>query len=88
LVVIALVGTMSALVLGLLISSAKGTYGTRRNELLQILADIVLLDNVLAQYGPEALSRAPGPRVHEMRELSAPRNSSSLWKASDMYWDP
>jgi hypothetical protein len=21
-------------------------------------------------------------------ELSAPRNSSSLWKASDMYWDP
>jgi hypothetical protein len=53
LVVIALVGTMSALVLGLLISSAKATYDTRRNQLLQVSADIILLDSTLAHYGPE-----------------------------------
>jgi hypothetical protein len=52
-VAIALVGTMSALVLGLLIASAKSTYDTRRNQLLQVSADIILLDSALAHYGPE-----------------------------------
>ena len=51
---IALIATMAALVLGLLISSAKGTYDTRGNQLLQVSADIILLDRVLAHYGPEA----------------------------------
>ena len=50
---IALVATMSALVLGLLIASAKSTYDTRRNQLLQVSADIILLDRVLANYGAE-----------------------------------
>jgi hypothetical protein len=50
---IALVATMAALVLGLLIASAKSTYDTRRNQLLQVSADTVLLDRVLAHYGAE-----------------------------------
>jgi hypothetical protein len=50
---IALIATMAALVLSLLISSAKGTYDTRGNQLLQASADIILLDRVLAHYGPE-----------------------------------
>jgi hypothetical protein len=50
---IALIATMAALVLSLLISSAKGTYDTRGNQLLQVSADIILLDRVLAHYGPE-----------------------------------
>jgi hypothetical protein len=53
-VAIALIATMSALVLGLLISSAKSAYDTRSNELVQMSADIVVLDRVLARYGPEA----------------------------------
>jgi hypothetical protein len=44
---------MAALVLSLLIASAKSTYDTRSNQLLQISADIILLDRVLARYGPE-----------------------------------
>ena len=50
---VALVGTMAALVLGLLIASAKNTYDTRSNQLLQVSADIILLDRVLAHYGAE-----------------------------------
>ncbi|MBV9687757.1 MAG: hypothetical protein JO096_11180, partial [Alphaproteobacteria bacterium] len=45
---IALIATMAALVLSLLIASAKTTYDTRRNQLLQVSADIMLLDRVLA----------------------------------------
>lgn len=49
----ALVSTMSALVLGLLVSSAKSFYDTQSAELNQMSADIVALDRLLAHYGPE-----------------------------------
>ena len=49
-----LVATMSALILGLLVSSAKGAYDTERNEVIQMAAKITFLDRVLAAYGPEA----------------------------------
>jgi hypothetical protein len=49
-----LVGTMAALVLGLLIASAKGSYDTQRNEVVQMSANLILLDRTLAHYGPEA----------------------------------
>jgi hypothetical protein len=48
-----LIGTMSALVLGLLVASAKATYDTQRDEVTQMAARVGLLDRVLAQYGPE-----------------------------------
>jgi hypothetical protein len=51
---IALIATMAALVLGLLIASAKSTYDTRGNQLLQVSADIILLDRVLAKFGAGA----------------------------------
>lgn len=49
-----LVGTMSALVLGLLVASAKGSFDAQSTELTQLSANIVVLDRVLAHYGPEA----------------------------------
>lgn len=49
-----LIATISALVLGLLITSAKSTYDTQRNEIRQITANIILLDSQLKRYGPEA----------------------------------
>ena len=52
-VAIALVATMAALVLSLLVSSAKSSYDTRSNELVQMSANLVALDRVLAHYGPE-----------------------------------
>ena len=48
-----IIGTMAALVLGLLVASAKGNYDTQHNELLDASAKIALLDRVLAHYGPE-----------------------------------
>ena len=48
-----LVGTMAALVLGLLIASAKGFYDTQSSELTELSAKVVLLDRILAHYGPE-----------------------------------
>ena len=49
-----LVGTMAALVLGLLVASAKGSYDAQSAELTQMSANIALLDRALALYGPEA----------------------------------
>lgn len=52
-VVMALVATMSALVLGLLISSAKSSFETQNGNILQVVADVIQLDQALARYGPE-----------------------------------
>jgi hypothetical protein len=49
-----LVATMSALVLGLLVSSAKGAYDTERSEVIQMTAKVAFLNRVLGAYGPEA----------------------------------
>jgi len=49
-----LVSTMSALVLGLLVSSAKSSYDSERSEVIQMAAKIAFLDRLLATYGPEA----------------------------------
>ena len=49
-----LVATTVALVLGLLIASAKGFYDTQNTEMTQAAASIVLLDRVLVHYGAEA----------------------------------
>ena len=51
---IGLVATMSALVLGLLVSSAKGSYDTERSEVIQMAAKVAFLDRLLTVYGPEA----------------------------------
>lgn len=49
-----LIGTMAALVLGLLVASAKGSYDRQENELTTVCAEVALLDRALAHYGPEA----------------------------------
>lgn len=51
--VMGLVATLAALVLSLLISSAKGTFDVQDNYVKQGAANIILLDRTLAQYGPE-----------------------------------
>ena len=49
-----LVATMAALVLGLLVSSAKGSYDTERSEVILMASKITFLGRVLDAYGPEA----------------------------------
>ena len=64
-----LIGTMAALVLGLLIASAKSAYDARTTQIKQITANIILLDQLLEQYGSDAqnlrisLRRAVPPLV-------------------------
>ena len=53
---VGLIATIAALVLGLLIAAAKGSFDTQNTQVKQITADLILLDNILAQYGPEARS--------------------------------
>jgi hypothetical protein len=48
-----LVATMSALLLGLLVSSAKGAYDAERTQVIQMAAKVAFLDRTLADYGPE-----------------------------------
>jgi hypothetical protein len=49
----ALIATLAALVLGLLISSAKNSFDTEDGELVQNAARVISLDRDLADYGPE-----------------------------------
>jgi hypothetical protein len=51
---IGIIGTMAALVLGLLVGSAKATFDTQREGLAELSASVVYLDRVLAHYGPDA----------------------------------
>lgn len=48
------VGTMAALVFGLLVNSTKTAYDVEKNEVIQMAAKAVWLDGLLANYGPEA----------------------------------
>jgi len=52
-VVTGLIATLAALVLGLLISSAKSTFDAVDTAITQSGAKIILLDRALANYGPE-----------------------------------
>ena len=52
-VVTGLIATLCALVLGLLIASAKGSFDSINEGFRQSAAKLILLDRVLAQYGPE-----------------------------------
>ena len=52
--VMGLVGTLSALLLGLLIASANSSFESQNSEVQSVAADIVTLDRILAHFGPEA----------------------------------
>jgi hypothetical protein len=54
-----LLSTLAALVIGLLIASAQSSFQTRSNQIKQITANVILLDNLLAKAGPEAKPLRP-----------------------------
>jgi hypothetical protein len=53
-VAMGMVAMMTALLLGLLVSSAKAYYDTTRSEIVQMAAKFALLDRALTMYGPDA----------------------------------
>jgi len=50
---LALIATLTALVLGLLVATTKGTYDTQSAAIKEIAANVALLDRILGKYGPE-----------------------------------
>ncbi len=72
-----LIATIAALVLGLLISAAKSSFDTKNSQVKQITANIILLDNLLAQYGPETR-----PIREQMRSAIGPF-ADRLWREKE-----
>jgi hypothetical protein len=70
-----LIATMTAVLLGLLITSAKGAYDTAESEVMQMAAKVALLDRVLKLYGPEAADAR-----HALRDAIA-EGVRSTWPA-------
>jgi hypothetical protein len=64
---IGLVATIEALVLGLQISSVKGSFDIIDNDLIHNAANIICLDSVLSKYGPQ---------TRELRGSTGERNSA------------
>jgi hypothetical protein len=73
------VATTVALVLGLLVASAKGFYDTQSAEITQFSANMVVLDRVLAHSGPESAEARSALRnlaVRQIEFVALPDDSS------------
>src|SRR5215471_9262256 len=68
-----LIATMAALVLGLLIASAKNSYDIQRNELTQVSASIIVLDRLMSNYGPET------KEARDLLRRSVVRTLDEMW---------
>lgn len=75
---VGLVGTMVALILSLLIGSSKAFYDAQSAELTQISAQVVMLDRLLAHYGPEAGDARSMLRSAVERVLDRTRSAERL----------
>jgi hypothetical protein len=75
---VGLIATIAALVLGLLIAAAKGSFDTQNTQVKQITADLILLDNILAQYGPEARP------IREQMRASVGAFADQLWREKEI----
>ena len=51
---VAVVGTLAALVIGLMISTASSSFSARSNEVTTISVDLIRMDRMMQRYGPEA----------------------------------
>src|SRR5262249_2652598 len=77
-----LIATISALVLGLLIGSASTSFQTQSGQVTHVTANLILLDQLLVQYGPDArpvrerLRRAVEPLIE--RIWSENRSSAGM----------
>jgi hypothetical protein len=80
-----IIGTMSALVLGLLVASAKGTYDSQDDAPIDVSAKVIFLDQTLRDYGPEAQQARIAVRQ------SVETVISGLWpqkRTRDLHFEP
>src|SRR5262249_16155198 len=69
----ALIGTLTTRVLGLLIAFAKTTLDQKTNQVRQLPATIILLDDLVMQYGPDATS------LRKLLRQSIPPMADRIW---------
>src|SRR4051812_46032322 len=68
-----LIATLAALVLGLLVAAAKGTYDTQSSAVKQMAAQVMLLDRALVLYGPETTE------ARELLRRAVAANLEGIW---------
>jgi hypothetical protein len=73
-----LIGTLTALVLGLLIASAKSSFDQKTSQVKQMTATIILLDDLLVQYGSETAS------VRSLLRQSIPPLANRIWHEEEL----
>src|SRR5438105_5106647 len=87
-----LIATLSALVLGLMVASAKSSFDARSEEVRESAARIIMLDRSLRQYGPETrdtrevlrqliearIKRVWGPREDPLQEGSVGSQAAEI----------
>lgn len=84
-----LVATMAALILGLLVASAKNSYDTEKGEVIQMASKVTHLDRILLNYGMETAPLRESLRLGlegamlriwaENPEGNGPADPSSAW---------
>src|SRR5262249_907573 len=74
------IATMTALVLGLMIASAKNSFDTQHDGLAKMSGNIIFLDRTLAHYGPEAAPAREALRdsVEDMLRQTWPGESADV----------
>jgi hypothetical protein len=70
----ALVATMSAVLLGLLISATRTSYEEKRTQVIRMTADVIELDLLMKDYGPEAQP------VRQVMRDAVPAMIDSIWR--------
>ena len=75
---IGMIATMAALVLGLLVASAKNFYDAQSSALTQMSANVIMLDRLLAQYGPET------KEARDLMRAAVARTLDQLWRQDQM----
>lgn len=85
----ALIATLAALVVGLLIASAKSSYDAKNTQVKQITANIILVDHLLEQYGSgarfarELLRKTIDPMVDRIWSDSAPATAAPFAESQE-----
>ena len=80
-----LMGTMTALVLGLQLGSAVNAFDAQQSDLTQISAKLIMLDGALAHYGPETKA------TRELLRRAAEQKLELIWRqghAKGYQWQP
>ena len=68
--------TLAALVIGLMIASAKNTYDTQNTNIRQLGTNAVLVDQMLTKYGPEANA------ARTLLRETIPSATARIWRES------